>query len=189
MNDPSAVVLPENAPVERVTMELWKDIRGGLHVHESSARRESATHTRCEQCSAVIPMRSFCSACSDRRQLARFEAMERRPWDGKAPLYSEERDEYYFGAPDEIDTFDYDRDTDVPLSDLRLVICEPVYARALDSDNWVDDLPGDEYGDSSPPAWLESAITEFNAKLKGREPLSWMPGKFALDCTPYEVTE
>ena len=149
---------------------------------------ESATHTRCEKCSAVIPVRSFCSACSERKRIERFEAMERKPWDGTAALYSERLDEYYFHGPNEIDAIDAD-DGELPLSALRLVICEPVHARALDSGYWRDELPDDEYGDSGPPAWLESAIASFNEKLKGQEPLCWKPGRFALDCTPYEVTE
>ena len=60
---------------------------------------------------------------------------------------------------------------------LRLVICDPQYARQIDAeDHYSDELPED--GDLPPE--LEEAFERLNEAIRScRTPLSWIPGKFA----------
>ena len=110
---------------------------------------------------------------------AKFLARPTAPWDGEAVLYSESADHYYSDGPDEIEEFDSDGNQ-IPLSELRLVICVPVHADPLDVSHWCEDMPFDSDSDDY-PEWLVDAIEDFNAQIAGEDPLSWTPGKFRLD--------
>jgi len=142
---------------------------------EADARYHSCTHRPCRECGApTIKHYIKCDACCDRSDIARYAAMPRAEWDGKAMLYSEATDRYYSdlgeadGHLDEIE----ERCT---FAELRLVICEPNYVRKLDPSDFADDLPED----GELPDEVHNAIEEFNAAVAGIV-LSWSPGKQAL---------
>jgi hypothetical protein len=139
---------------------------------ESAARYAGCTHVACDRCGA--PTTKGYTQCRDCRELtyiAKYEAMPRAEWDGKAMLYSEARDQYY-STPDDAAE---DLEEDQTLADLRLVICEPNYVRQIESDYCCDDLPED--GDV--PDDVAEAMEAFNEAVAGIV-LSWSPGKKAL---------
>lgn len=162
---------PEAA--QPVTVTAWKSSTGRLFFDEWSARYDGSTHSLCEDCGEPSEKPyTVCDSCRDLREEAKYEALPRAEWDGKAMLYSETKERYY-SAPEYAED---DLEEGQTLADLRLVICEPNYARRLEPDDFADDLPED--GDT--PDWLYEAINAFNQAIEKGEPLSWSPGKVAL---------
>ena len=93
-------------------------------------------------------------------------------WDGEAMVYSESLEKFYYSPDEAIE----DLEEGQTIEYLMLVICEPVYARKLEIDDWTDDLGDSDEG----PDWLEEAIEVFNQTINGKPPLSWAPGKTRL---------
>lgn len=142
---------------------------------EADARYHSCTHRPCRECGAPTIKRYIkCDACRELADIARYQAMPRAEWDGKAMLYSEATDRYYNDL-DEVDDHLDEMEERCTLADLRLVICEPNYVMQLSEDLFLDDLP--EEGDL--PNEVYEAIEAFNTAVAGIV-LSWYPGKTAL---------
>jgi hypothetical protein len=126
----------------------------------------------CDQCGAPTPKGyTQCRGCRDLTYIAKYKAMPRAEWDGKAILYSEARDQYY-STPDDAAE---DLEEAQPLADMRLVICEPNYVRRLEPDYCCDELAEDD----DVPDEVFEAIKNFNEAVSGIV-LSWSPGKTAL---------
>lgn len=129
--------------------------------------QESRSVYTCPTCGATnLPYNMLCDACQ-------YATRPRQAWDGHAMLYSYTADRYY-ASLDAADDWLEDGQT---LADLRLVICEPNMARELSSDYWEGEL---EMDDRLPPA-LEDAIDAVNAVIAALPPLSWSPGRYAVD--------
>lgn len=109
--------------------------------------------------------------------MERYEAMLCAEWDGKAMLYSDSRDEYYSDTEAAHD----DLEDGESIEDLRLVICEPNYARQIDKDFFCDEMTED--GDL--PHEVINAMSAFNKAISGIV-LSWFPGRRRLKITEQE---
>ena len=166
----------------RTGISGWVSRHGHYHgdgpQSEASARYEGCTHVGCSDCGA--PTRkgyTKCGECRNKAEIARHESRPRAEWDGKAMLYSDARDKFYESPDDAEDDLD-DGET---LADMRLVICEPIYARQLEPDYFADDMAED----GELPAAVEEAMEVFNKSVAGIL-LSWSPGKAAL-ALPEEI--
>jgi hypothetical protein len=178
---------PEAAQVKTVTG--WVSREGHFWGdNEHMARYDGSTHKKCETCGAVVSQRSFCTPCSTAREIEKFAAMERKPWDGDSPIYSQLLDRYFFNGEvfdvfEEGDGFEDEEGnvvTPYTEEDLRLIHCEPTYLHLLDADDWSDDLPSEDHGGDGLPDEVEVALEAFNAVLKKQGPVSWEPGKYAV---------
>lgn len=159
-----AILFDSPEAARPATVSGWISASGRFFTDERMARFDGCTHIRCQHCDAPTPKGYlFCNACREERDRAAYAAMEARDWDGEQMIYCEDREEY-FSDPDE--AMDQWEGEGLP----RLVLCEPTFARAIDSGIWEDDLPGEEH---DVPYWLAELIGEFNAKLKGTPVLSW----------------
>lgn len=141
---------------------------------EYAARDRGCTHVLCKRCGTPTPKHCvLCEACCDKKDAERYAALPRAKWDGKAPLYSEVTDRFY----NTLDEAEHDALGDgKTLADLRLVICEPVYAPELGMDYCSDELADGH----DIPGPIIDAIEEFNRAIAGVI-VSWMPGMTALD--------
>ena len=176
MNDINQIILPESPEAASVqTVTGWVSRTGRYWGNdERMARYDGSTHRKCE-CGEIIEKRIYCMTCHEKQELDKFLAMEKKPWDGVAMLYSLLSGEYY-STPG--DALDYADENEINLEDLQLIICEPNYAQEIDSSYWSDQLPDDDYGNDV----LEDAIKVLNQTIKGQI-LSWSAGDFALDLT------
>lgn len=172
------IILPEDdrAATYRTDIAGWVSREGRFFgdgaAAEDMARYTGATHRRCKSCGDVIENRwTTCAACVEKRRRELYLVLPEADWDGEAPLYSDARDCFYSDL-DEAKEDLYEGET---LADLRLILCEPVYARPLELDYFEDQLPENDY---VPPA-LEDAIEEFNNAIN-RVLVSWKPGKKRL---------
>lgn len=142
---------------------------------ESLARYNGCTHVHCKYCGEpTLKSWTACDACREKKDIERYKAMPRKAWDGIAMIYSEVLDKYY-SEPNSIEDALEDG---VTLDSLRLVICEPNRVRYLDASYVEDGLAEDD----ELPDCLIDAIKAFNTAIDKSPPLSWSPGKFALDC-------
>lgn len=176
------VILPDSpeAATYRTGIAGWVSRNGTFYGDgpkgEKVARHVGCTHVLCKRCGEPTPKEySLCDACCDKADAERYAAMPRAKWDGAAPLYSEVTGKFY-GCIAEAEEYAAEMEEPQTLADLRLVICEPVYAAPLGTDYCCDDLPYD--GDI--PQQLADAIDAFNSAVAGVI-LSWQPGKTALD--------
>lgn len=177
MNKPEIIILDtsdEAASIKTVTG--WVSRTGRFWGDdERMARYDGSAHKVCA-CGAMISQKSYCRLCADRRQLEKYEAMERKPWDGESMLYSDGSDEYF---SDMSEVHDRCAENDINVADLRLIICEPNYASQIDpSEHYCDDVPED----GEVPAGIAAAFDALNKAIREcGTPLSWSPGKYALD--------
>lgn len=177
------IILPSSAEAATYRTDIcgWVSRDGRYYGNDSGAERTAryagSTHSECRECGAVCDKSyTLCDNCRGKAELARFLALPRAPWDGVQMIYSEATDRYYNSPSDALDDFD----EGTPEDEMRLVLCKPNHARQLDEDHFVDELPDD--GDyHSLPAALQEAIEAFNKVVDACPPLSWSPGKVALD--------
>lgn len=183
MNNETMVMLdsPEAASLRTVTG--WVSRTGHFYGNnERAARYDGCTHVACNRCGKPVEKRwTACAGCRDLGDAERYEARPRQIWDGQAMLYSEARDEYF----SDIDCANDALEEGQTLADLCLVICKPNYGRPLDDEYFCDELPED----GEPSKALQEAMAAFNLALSEEPPMSWSPGKFALEIYPVAALE
>lgn len=177
MKDEKIILAEDDEAAKFVTgLSGWVDKNGVFWGQlEEMARYASATHKRCEECKTAIIKRGyrFCANCQEKKDIERYNKLEKKVWDGESYLYSD-RDDVYFSDYQEL--HDYINEHKIEnIDSLRLIICEPEYLRELDEDYWADDLPED----TELPDSVLSAIETLNASLKDAGIVSWSPGKYA----------
>lgn len=141
---------------------------------ERAARWDGCTHIVCECGQPVEKRWTKCSICRSISSDKRFAALESKSWDGKTPLCLYDDDRFFWS---EDDLTDFCEEIGAKPEDLKLVICEPIYAREIDpNDYYCDDLPEDgEITDD-----LLAAFEELNQIIRGSKVIfSWSPSKYA----------
>ena len=148
---------------------------------ERMARYCGSTHHVCD-CGEMVEKSGYCRKCADARKLAKYAAMPRASWDGASMLYSEANDEYYHDMQQLEEYYD---DNEIAIADMCIVICDPTFATQIEaSEHYCDDLPED--GDL--PAEIEEAFEALNKIIAAcKAPLSWSPGRYALDVSTLAV--
>jgi len=141
---------------------------------EDLARYTGSTHKVCKCGNEHSKTYMMCNECRKEKELERYYNKEFKKWRGE-PLYSYESDEYFF-SDDALNW--YCEDNNASSDDLLLVICEPQFARIVDDDHWVDDLPEDQYLHDVAPK-ISKAVEALNKIiLEENSVLSWVPGKY-----------
>lgn len=141
---------------------------------EAIARYSGCTHIVCPDCGKACPSGyTRCSDCREKKAIVKYQGMERREWDKVTPLYADTIDAYFFNE-DELFCFIEEQGCDI--KEMRLIICEPVALRQIDTDYWCDEMPEDG---ELPDAVLD-ALDNLNAVIRDEDPLSWQPGKYAV---------
>lgn len=150
--------------------------------NENIARLNGCTHLVCD-CGNEYEKGRMCLSCRNIKEVERYDAREFKEWDGKTPLYSEAIDRYFFDSS-ELDH--YTLDEEIPLEDLRLVICDPVYPCLISQDIWEDKFPEGQYLEDVCPE-LADLLEALNKYIRENKPVfSWYPGKFK---TSYKIGE
>lgn len=186
MNVDDKIILPDSpgAATYRDDIRGWVSRCGTFcgdgPSGEQTARYRSCTHVPCVRCGTPTPKGyTCCDACRKQAEIERYEAMPRAEWDGEAMLYSQLTGDFYAGIVEAEEAAD-EMDGSPTLSDMRLVVCQPVGVRRLDIADVLDGLLSE---DNDPPAdtiaAIQAAIDAYNAAVAGFV-LSWEPGKTAL---------
>lgn len=168
---------------ERRTVEGWvcKACRRWWADDEHMARSCCSTDQPCECGGRRSKTYTICDACRSKRELERWERRERRPYDGGF-LYSDSYSRYFDDADD---AAEWAAGEGVSYEDMRLLLCDKVYAHEIDGDDlFTDQLPEDcslvDVADD-----IAEAIAAVNEIIRQRrrdgKQLSWMPSKYAVD--------
>ena len=154
----------------------WVDRHGRFFgKEEDMARWSGCTHIVCPDCGNPTPKGyTICKTCREKKAVERYETKERKEWDGETPLYSDFLDKYFFS---EDDLSDFMEDCRCTATSLRLIICEPVYLRQIDTDYFCDELADD----GELPEAVVAALNNLNVAIRDEDPVSWMLGKYAAD--------
>lgn len=177
-NEPEKIVPYDSSEAASIqTVTGWVSRSGRFWGNdEHMARYDGCTHRKCDACETLIPVRGYtiCDQCREAKEIEKWQAMPRQEWDGKSLLYSQAADAFFQDADD---LSNHCEENECTPQSLRLVICDPQYARQIDAeDHYSDELPED--GDLPPE--LEEAFERLNEVIRScRTPLSWIPGKFA----------
>lgn len=180
--DESIIMFDSSEAASIQTVTGWVSRHGRFWGNdERAARYDGCTHGKCETCdNIVLRNRIRCNFCQEKLDIESYYKMPEKEWDEKGMLYAEACDQY-FNSLEEVKDYIDDIDTEEgdeksALADMRLVICEPVYAKYLDDDYFADKMAED----SNLPSIIEEAMEEFNKKIGQALPLSWKPGKYRL---------
>jgi len=176
VDSPEALpILPTSTEAaRRRTITGWVSRDGRFYGDdERLARWAGATHVLCADCGAPTAKDTLvCPSCRERRAIATYTALPTAA-PGSYPVYAEATDTFYAN----LELAEDDLESGQSLADLRLLVCEPVMARPLDTDYWLDDIPVDE---DIPPGLL-ALIDAANAILARLEPLGYRPTRIAAD--------
>jgi hypothetical protein len=167
----------DEAATYRHNIGGWVD-RHGIFCgkDEDLARYRGCTHRPCSKCGKPAPKSyTVCDECQRKTEAEKFEARERKDWDEKGPVYSDTLDSFFTSWDEIIDAAD---EYEMEVEDFRLLICEPVFAREIEPEDYYQDLLPDE---GSLPTEIKEAFEKLNEAIRNCEtPLSWEPGKFAV---------
>ena len=163
----------------RATVTGWVSRSGRFWGEdEHMARWDGCTHVACSKCGDTVEKGwTACKKCRNAADDAKFNAKEKRQWDGETPLCLHMSDTYFWDG-DDIEM--YCDEHDCKPSDLQLMICEPVYAKEIDPNEYYD-LPEDVIigGD------IQVAFKELNERIReakeNNDPLCWQEGKYRVD--------
>lgn len=147
------------------TGRFWAD-------DERMARYEGCTHTVCECGNPVEKGWIKCEDCRRKIEDEKFLSLKKQEWDETVPVTLYEGDEYFF---DYESLENWCEENEVNIHEVRLLICQPNYAREINEDYYCDDLPEDQSLEDVVPA-LAEYIEGINAFIREAKPiLSWSP--------------
>lgn len=180
VSDEEIIMYDEAAVPIQKTITLWASRDGKKACHEEGvARYTFCTHRPCSECGKPAEkMYTACASCREKNELQRFLKRPREDWDGEQMIYSDATEKFY---EDPYSAIEDGRDLDIQPDDMRLILCDPKYAR-IEEDYFADLLPEDT---EVVPAAISKAIDDFNAAALAHGPISWEPGKKALDLSRY----
>lgn len=194
-------------PVEKATTQwICRSCNRNHFGQENTARRCCATDVPCSKqgCGNRIeikPQRGYittsrcCKECEERvrqqradKQRITWEAREKKPWDGKAMLYSDSRDRFFNDLCELYDYYadeksDYMIDT---VDDLEIRICVPSSPPYFELAEYLCDcLPEEDYGKHLPgnAEEVENIVNEYLSS----HTFSWEPGPYALQITDEDI--
>lgn len=148
--------------------------------YEDIARHMGCTHMSCARCGAIRPKNTFCRACSDAREEARWVAMPVEEWT-QGPLSAEgeclwDEGELYDWLSESLEECGSPWSLSQFAAGVRFELCERAEPGYLDPDDfaerWQDRLPA-EFEGFDPE--ISQAIDDFNALLKRAWPEVWVP--------------
>lgn len=177
MQEKSKVMYASEEAAQKVAVTGWCSRNGHFYGdNEHLARWDGCTHQLCDCGAEMERGYTICQSCSSKKQMAKYETMPFKEWDGKAPLTLFDDDKHFW---DEDSLLDYCEMNEVLPKDLQLVICEPNYASEIEPDDfYCDDLPEDH---TLADAYLElaDAFEKVNELIRKRvKPISWSGGKY-----------
>jgi hypothetical protein len=174
MTDKKIIMYDSDEAARQKTITGWVSSKGHFYgTDERSARYDGCTHSLCECGEVKEKFQIRCQKCRDKKDAKAFALRPRKVWDEATPLYLDRTDSYFMDY-EELEL--YCDDNEIKIKDLALIICEPVYAKEIDpNDYYQNDLPDE----GECPQEIMDAFDQLNGVIAEHlTPLSWRPGKF-----------
>lgn len=157
------------------TVEGWVSRNGKFYgIDETSARNCGATVFHCGGCGEDTEYYyRHCKKCEAAAIEEQYQRMQEAEWLLDVPVF-DACSKNYFNSMDEIEY--HCENEGISFSDLRLIICEPVYPQHIDFDDLIPILGVDmEFNHPE----LVNYVQEFNQKIDDLKIiLGWQPGDF-----------
>lgn len=143
---------------------------------EQMARWDGCTHVCCKNCNAPTNKRYLiCPKCREKNDKNVYKKRKTKIWQDDVMVYSDFLDKFF---RDKEDVLDFCEENGYNIKDLRLLICEPLYAKEIDpNDYYWDDLPEDL---DEVPQGVQEAFDVLNETIAGNFILSYIPTKYAV---------
>ncbi len=148
--------------------------------NEDLARWAGCTHKECKSCGSVYSRNSWCKPCREKNAIEKYNALEKKVWDGDTPLALNDGDEYFFSAED---LHDFIEDHELNLADLQLVLCKPVEMSLIDESYFLDDL----HEDAELTDEVAEALKALNSAIQKHPTSCWERDKYAAIVTDSQV--
>lgn len=187
MKEEKIIMYDSPEAAEQITLTGWKS-KGAdgqfWYKDEHMARWAGCTHLKCE-CGNIMKKNWLkCDECRRKDAVERYNKLPQKEYDPKDVVCTWDGDKYFF-SEDEIIEHIEEYNDDFPddrITEIKLLVCVPIYYRRIDS----EDIASDSHEDWEPDDELEQKIKEFNDYLKTLPPHSWTPGKIR---TTYDIAE
>lgn len=199
-------VFPLEEAAEICTVSGWRcktcnQFYGNGPYSEQAARKCCCKDFACE-CGNRIEGQSgyyVCDPCRSKAKRERYLTLEKKPWDGDLPLYSDRYDKWFVGSDIEEQIYEYLQEpppgwkygdpevireiSEDTLLDLQLLICEEQVKSRFDAqDYWHDDLAEDQEIDDA------DEINEIvNKWAQENVPVSYNPTNYAVDLSSLKI--
>ncbi len=147
---------------------------------ERLARWAGCTHKKCPNCDGIYERSSWCKPCQEKKNIDKFNSLEKKQWDGDTPLALNDGDEYFFSAEDLHDFID---EHQLNLADLQLVLCKPVEMSLIDESQLLDDL----HEDAELTDEVAEALKVLNSAIQKHPTSCWEHDKYAAIVTDSQV--
>ena len=172
-------IILQNDPLsaELITVKMWKTSKG-QYFHEGNealARWSGSTHDTCG-CGNIFKKRghTICPICVLKNKKCQYDKFEKVEWDEKMPVTEFDGDHWFYSW-DQIE--DYCEEIGCEVSDLMLVLSEPIELPTIDIDDFLSDVLPE---DGEPPEDLIQATKLFNDAILRSGTLSYTPTSKAV---------
>ncbi len=139
---------------------------------EHMARFDGSTHKACE-CGEIISRSDYCHPCHLKKEQEKYNSFVVVEWDKESPICEYSGDQYFF---DHESLCDYLSDSEIHVSALNLVLCEPHPIQQIDSDYFSDD----QHEDFELPDDIQTALDSLNKVIQESAPVTFYPSKVAV---------
>lgn len=158
----------------------WIDRHGYFWADkEQAARWSGSTHKYCRCGEIHKKTATCCESCHQKKRKSLYDSFPKVLWDKKTPITLFDTDAFFY---DEDDVYDYARENDVLLKDLKFQLCRPMYYSEIDEDVILDSFPEDFAGDNNVMTALELLNNAINAANEGITG-AWEPDNVAVIVT------
>jgi RNA polymerase subunit RPABC4/transcription elongation factor Spt4 len=164
---------PYEDAAEEATVTGWvcKTCRRFWGTDERMARWCCANSIACKKCDGRIDdSYTVCRSCRDAEKHARWGKYQAVDWDGVTPLCVYDSDKFLFSADDLASWLD-DRG-EIPLDDVRLVLCQRVEYREFEVSDFISDSLPDNYDYELDDQKINDAVNDW---IRDNAPASWTP--------------
>lgn len=175
-------ILPEGVEAIQETITLWRGKRNYFH-EKDLAELELAVDRYCQICGKPTGNVHHvnCPECRFKNEEKRFLQMPYKDWDGETPVWLYNTDIYFFSVEEVID---YATELGIKVSELWLVIAEPVQLPEFDIEDFLYEkleVEPEDINDIVSDSKREIINTFVNNILLeelGNDLNLWKPGKY-----------
>jgi len=183
------IIYPDSpeAATYRTDIEGWVSRTGYFYgENEDAARYAGSTHRQCECGKPAEKYRTVCASCLEEIEVRKWNDRPKEWPEGEPMIYADATDKFFINVSNFLD---HCEDEDIDPASVRPVVCIPEFpAEIYPEDLYSDSFPEDMCAEDCLSVEVMDAFKELNVVIRANTmPLSWHPGKNALDCSQIDI--